>query len=300
MARTDTRFREAYNDILTFCEALGIDASIPSETRLAEKVGVSRTVIRRCLAQMQDNGLISWEGRDKHLLRHPVKADRMSLPEAAQDRRDLEQRFLDWVLRFDVPANTPLSVAELSRTFDVPQHDFKEFLAGLSRFGLVSRRPQGGWMLLGFTKDFAIELSDFRSVLELNAIAHVVEAPVDHPVWAKLAELRHDHLALRAAIDTDFHAFSKLDERFHRALNSVVSNRFIAEFQKVISLIFHYHYMWDKTEEKDRNAAAIDEHLAIIDALEARDAEAARQAAQRHLRTSKTTLLSSLRHHDLG
>lgn len=300
MARSDTRFREAYNHILTFCEGLDKGAPIPSETRLAEIAGVSRTVIRRCLARMEELGVITWRGRDKHLLRLPRPEDRIAVPEASADRSDLEQRFLDWVLRFDVPANTPLSVAELSRTFDVPQYDLKEFLAGLSRFGLVSRRPQGGWMMLGFTKDFAIELSDFRSVLEVNAVTQAVESPVDHPVWAELAKLRQDHLALKREIESNFHEFSKLDERFHLTINSVVKNRFIAEFQKVISLIFHYHYMWDKTEEKHRNAAAIDEHLAIIDALEARDAEAAREATRRHLRTSKTTLLSSLRHHDLG
>ena len=74
----------------------------------------------------------------------------------------------------------------------------------------------------------------------------------------------------------------------------------MAEFQKVISQIFHYHYMWDKTQEKQRNGAAIQDHLAIIDALEARDAGRALDAARQHLRTSKSTLLSSLRHHDLG
>ncbi len=300
MARSDTRYREAYNQILSYCESLQIDAPIPSETRLADIAGVSRTVVRRCLSRMEELGLISWKGRAKHLLRAPRSDDRIAVLDSPADKSDLEQRFLDWVLRFDVPANTPLSVAELSRTFGVAQHDLKEFLAGLSRFGLVSRRPQGGWMLLGFTKEFAIELSDFRSVLEVNAVTHAAEAPVDHPFWAALAQLRRDHMALKEAIDTDFHEFSKLDERFHLAINSVVKNRFISEFQKVISLIFHYHYMWDKTEEKFRNAAAIEEHLAIINALEARDAKAARDAARQHLRTSKTTLLSSLRHHDLG
>ena len=106
--------------------------------------------------------------------------------------------------------------------------------------------------------------------------------------------------ALADQIDTHFHEFSKLDEAFHEAINAVVRNRFVAEFQKVISLIFHYHYMWDKTQEKQRNGAAIQEHLAIIDALEARDAGRALDAARQHLRTSKSTLLSSLRHHDLG
>ncbi len=300
MARSDTRFREAFNQMLGLCDSLPVGTMMPSESTLADSIGVSRTVIRRCLDRLEELNLIIREGRGRQLLRHSVESDRIDQLEQHSSSVDLEERFLTWVLQFDVPANTPLSVAELSRTFDVPQHELKEFLAGLSRFGLVARRRQGGWQLLGFTKDFAVELSDFRSVLEQNAVSLVADAPVDHPIWAKLAQLREDHLALKARIDTDFHQFSKLDERFHETINSYISNRFIAEFQKVISLIFHYHYMWDKTHEKMRNASAIDEHLLIIDALESRDAEAARAATIRHMRTSKITLLSSLRHHELG
>lgn len=300
MARSDTRYREAFNDILAYCGTLEIDSALPSENALCQQAGVSRTVIRRCLGKLEELGVIRWEGREKRILRRPCEEDSIAIPPANGSSEDLEKRFLDWILRFDVPANTPLSVAELSRSFNVPQHELKEFLASLSRFGLVARRKQGGWMLLGFTRAFAIELSDFRSVLELNAIANVVDAPIDHPVWAQLADLRGKHMSLKERIDTDFHAFSKLDEAFHEVINSVVRNRFVVEFQKVISLVFHYHYMWDKTHEMDRNAAAIDEHLTIIDALEARDKDAAMDAARRHLRTSKSTLLSSLRHHDLG
>ncbi len=300
MARSDTRYREAFNRLLDYCGGLAIGASLPAESALCETAGVSRTVIRRCLTRLREQGVIAWEGREKHLLRLPTADDRIVLAEGTTTGAELEQRFLDWVLRFDVPANTPLSVAELSRRFEVPQHELKEFLAGLSRFGLVARRRQGGWMLLGFTKEFAVELSDFRQVIELDAISRAAEAPVGHPIWPRLAELRRNHLALGAQIETEYHEFPKLDQRFHEAINSVVHNRFAAEFQKVISLIFHYHYMWDKTGEKARNAAAIGEHLAIIDALEARDGPAAVAAARQHLGTSTTTLLSSLRHHDLG
>ena len=300
MARSDTRYREAYNRLLDYCAGLAPGAALPAESALCETAGVSRTVIRRCLTRLQDEGVISWDGREKLILRAPTAADRVPLPQDGRSSETLEQRFLDWVLRFDVPANTPLSVAQLSRRFEVPQHELKEFLAGLSRSGLVARRPRGGWMLLGFTKDFAVELSDFRTVLELDAVARTAEAPVDHPIWSRLAALRREHLDLRERIETDFHMFSKLDQSFHEAINSVVRNRFVAEFQKVISLIFHYHYMWDKTQEKDRNKNAIQEHLAIIDALEARDGPTAVAAARRHLHTSKSTLLSSPRHHDLG
>lgn len=295
MARTDARFREAYNALLDICTDLGPDQALPAENALAERIGVSRTVVRGGLKRLSDSGIIRWRGREKTLLRRPTSGDRLSVQASAPDVQELESQFLDWVLRFDVPAGTPLNVAQLSRTFGVPPHTLQEFLAALSRSGLVERRPRGGWRLLGFTAEYALELSEFRTVLELNALRHVVAQPAGHTIWGRLEALRKDHLDLLTRLDTDFHDFSKLDERFHMAVNSVVRNRFVVEFQKIVALIFHYHYMWDKTEERQRNGVAITEHLAIIDALLARDLTAAEAAALRHLASSKTTLLSSLR-----
>ena len=100
---------------------------------------------------------------------------------------------------------------------------------------------------------------------------------------------------LLGRIETDFRDFSSLDERFHATINGVVKNRFVEDFQKVISLIFHYHYQWDKQLERHRNEAAIGEHRAIIGALRSRDPMAAERAVREHLATSKETLLASLR-----
>ncbi|PZX10848.1 DNA-binding GntR family transcriptional regulator [Palleronia aestuarii] len=300
MARSDTRYREAFNAILDFCATLAPGSLIPSEQTLSERTNVSRTVVRRCLARLQEHGVISWQGREKVLLRMPVRNDRLEIGALKVSPEDLEGRFLDWILRFDIPAGTPLSIADLSRKFEVPQHELKEFLAGLSRFGLVARRPKGGWRLSGFTADFAVELSDFRALLELNAVRQAANAPPDDPFWSALSDLRSAHVSLSKRIDTDYHSFSGLDEQFHQRINGIVRNRFFKEFQKVISLIFHYHYLWNKADERERNAAAIEEHLAIIDALEARDADGAVVAARRHLDTSKMTLLSSLRYHELA
>lgn len=300
MARTDTRFRETYNRLLDLCGAHSPGESLPSENALGDLLGVSRTVVRACLQHASTHGMIRWEGREKSLLRAPRPDDRLPLETKTEDPEMLESRFLEWILRFDVPAGTPLNVAALSREFGVTPQLLQEFLAGLSRFGLVERRKKGGWLLLGFTAAFAVELSEFRSLLELNAVQQLVTLPGSHPIWPKLETLRAEHLDLLDRIETDFHAFSPLDERFHATINSVVQNRFVAEFQKVIALIFHYHYMWDKTFERHRNQAAIGEHLALLDALLLRDAATSEQAARRHLLTSKTTLLSSLRDHRLG
>ncbi|MFN7225205.1 MAG: GntR family transcriptional regulator [Paracoccaceae bacterium] len=299
MARTDARFRQAHNAVLGMFTRLPADARLPSEVQLAADLGVSRTVVRSVLQKLAEDGILAGSGRERRVVRAPRAKDRLPLRDEYISRDELEARFLDWVLRFDVPAGTALNITQLSRQFHVPTHLLQEFLASLGQSGLIERRARGGWRLLGFTAEYAVELSDFRQVLELNAVRSFAALPADHSAWALLDRIRIDHLDLLARIERDFHDFSRLDGQFHALINSVVTNRFVAEFQKVISLIFHYHYQWDKTMERFRNEAAIREHLTIIAALQARDAPAAEGAARSHLSTSKETLLSSMRGHHL-
>lgn len=300
MARTDVRFRAAYNRTLESLSKLSPGDPLPSELKLAEALKVSRTVVRATLKRLADANIIGLEGRHKPLLRTPVDDDRLPERDDYISLRELESRFLDWVLRFDVPADTPLNVAQLAKQFSVPPHLLQEFLAGLGHFGLVERRPRGGWRLLGFTADYAIELSEFRALLEVNAAQTVTKLPETDPIWKILDDLDTSHVHLLSRIATDFRDFSRLDEQFHAAINAVVSNRFVTDFQKVISLIFHYHYQWDKQLERHRNEAAIGEHRRIIAAMRSRDTSAAEKAVQAHLATSKETLLASLRVNQLA
>lgn len=297
MARTDERFREAFNALLGICQAMQPGDHLPAELALSERLDVSRTVIRAALERLDAEKIIAWQGRQKTLIRRPGPEDHLALQTEQPSAHELERQFLDWILRFDVVPGTALNVADLARRFRVTPHMLQEFLASLSRFGLVQRRSKGGWDLLGFTREFAVELSEFRLMLELNAVSHLVALPADHPIWPRLEDLEARHLRLAAEIDERFHDFSLLDEAFHATIGSVVKNRFAAEFQKIIALIFHYHFQWDKTNERLRNQAAIGEHLRIIAALKARDKAAALAAAEDHLKTSKLTLLQSLRDH---
>lgn len=300
MARTDERFRETFNAVLEECESMKAGELLPSELALSARFDASRTVIRSVLERMDQIKLVQWSGRQKVLLRTPTGDDRLPVAASQVSPEELEREFLNWILRFDVEPGTPLNVAELARQFRVTTHSLQEFLASLSRFGLVRRRPKNGWELVGFTSDFAIELSDFRMMIELSAVSQLVGLPDEHPIWSKLDELEAAHRLLAKEIDDRFHDFSLLDEKFHMAIGGVVRNRFITEFQKVISLVFHYHYQWDKKDERERNSAAINEHLRLIEALKRRDEQAAIKAARDHLRTSKQTLLSSLRIHEFS
>ena len=73
------------------------------------------------------------------------------------------------------------------------------------------------------------------------------------------------------SIEERYHDFSDLDSRFHRLMNTAAPNRFIDGFYDIITLIFHYHYQWNKRDERQRNEVAIREHIEYIDALLSRD-----------------------------
>ena len=99
-----------------------------------------------------------------------------------------------------------------------------------------------------------------------------------------------------AKIDARFHDFSDLDSRFHRLVNSAAPNRFIDGFYDIITLIFHYHYQWNKRDERQRNEVAIREHIAYIDALLGREAARIEKACRTHLASAKETLMRATAH----
>ena len=117
--------------------------------------------------------------------------------------------------------------------------------------------------------------------------------PTASPHWDSLRALRAEHVALLDEIEDRFHDFSDLDNRFHRLINSAAPNRFIEDFYDVISLVFHYHYQWNKQDERLRNEVAIREHLRYIDALISRKVPAVATACRAHLTSARETLLRS-------
>lgn len=293
MARTNDRYKTAHNQMLDDLASIPVGSELSSETVLARELGVSRTIVRTVLERLNKARIISWKGRRKKLLKTPAGSDWFPDEEVESVSERLEDSFLEWILRTDVAPDTRLNISLLSRQFGTTPHALQEFLVRFARFGIVERLGTGGWVLRGFTAQYAIELSEFREMIELASVSKLVGLAPSHPVWAQLDDLERDHRSLLEHVDTRYRDFSALDDRLHTTINSVQDNRFAREFQALISMIFHYHYQWNKRWEKQRNTVAIGEHLAYIDALRSRDGTAARAAALAHLATARQTLLAS-------
>ena len=213
--KTDTVFKRAFNDALKLVASLEVGQALPSESALSARLGVSRTTVRKVLAALDAERIVSGEGRHRVLrsaaaVRPFPKAE--TVPTAAQ----VQDRFMEWMLRDDTQPGTLINELDLARKFGVATTSIREFLNRFQRFGLIEKRPNAGWIINGFTPDFALELFEIREMFELRSARALARLPESSPLWDQLAALREEHVALLDVIEERFHDFSDLDNRFHR------------------------------------------------------------------------------------
>lgn len=292
MTRDNRLFKAQVNRLLTRLEA-GDTTALGPEAGLAAQMRASRTTVRAVLSHLETLGVIAWEGRDKRLLRAPVPDDFFDVEETRSTHDMIQHRFLEWVLQGDVAPGTMLNESRLARQFDLPLSSLREFLIRFEPFGLIEKQRNRHWLLKGFTRDFVDEMFEVRLMFERRALSRLVEEP-DPVLTRRLTQTHADHLAIIRGNQRAALGFPALDARFHALICAGARNRFVSDFSGTISIIVHYHYLWNKKDEADRNRSAAREHLEILDAVLAGDGAGARVALDRHLDTAYRTLLSSV------
>jgi len=290
--KTDAVFKRAFNEALDLVSNLGDGEILPSENRLSAQLRVSRTTVRKILSEMDARGVVGGAGRERYVGAASAIA-RFPEAETVPMSEQVEQRFLEWMLRDNASPGTSINELDLARRFGVATTGIREFLNRFQRFGLIEKRPNAGWVFKGFTASFALELFEIREMFELRSAMAFAALPAVSPLWQRLATLREQHVALLQGIEDRYHDFSDLDSKLHRLINSASPNRFIDDFFDIITLIFHYHYQWNKQDERQRNEVAIREHLTYIDALLSRNTSIVELACRAHLASAKQTLMRS-------
>jgi DNA-binding GntR family transcriptional regulator len=271
--------------------------ALPTEVKMTEIAEASRTAVRSALAYFVERGLIAGM-KDRHLLRKPRPDDWFDEADLQSSTAHLHEVLMDRIYQRDLPPGAEFTEAELSRAAGVSTIAVREFLIGFSRNGLIEKNPKGGWRLCAFDTKYAEELGEAREMFELKAIERIATLAPNDPVFARLEELLARHEALAAAPPSSHADFPTLDREFHSFLIGLLDNRFAENLNDVVSMVFHYHYQWDKRDEAPRNQYALQEHLAILRPLTKGDVPAALAAMRTHLRSSRTTMLNSLRNRE--
>jgi DNA-binding GntR family transcriptional regulator len=291
--KTDAVFKRAFNDALDQFSKFGDGDPLPSENSLSARLGVSRTTLRKILSTLSARGVVTGGGRQRFVRSAKEAMQRFPEAETVPMSIQVEKRFMEWMLRDDTRPGTSINELDLARQFGVATTGIREFLNRFQRFGLIEKRPNAGWVFKGFTASFALDLFEIREMFELRSAIAFATLPESSPLWERLQGLHEEHVSLLREIDHRYHDFSELDSRFHRLINSAAPNQFIEDFYDIITLIFHYHYQWNKRDERQRNEVAIREHLTYIEALLSRNISIVELACRAHLASAKETLMRS-------
>lgn len=173
-----------------------------------------------------------------------------------------------------------LRKGEICAALGVSRSPVSEAVARLAAEGLVDVVPQAGTFVARFSMAEIREGAFLREAIELAAIERVAETITEE----QLVELRRNLRVQEALVaDGDIRGFYKLDGQMHEMLLGFTGYRKLAQVSETA---------WAHVNRArqlilpvpGRVAATLDEHRAILAALEARDPGAARAATRAHLR----------------
>ena len=152
----------------------------------------------------------------------------------------------------------------------------REALKVLAAEGLITMKLRRGAYVTEVSEQDLREVYALLALLEADAAGDVAAQASDE----QLTELRTMQTQLEAARD-DREAFFNINETFHLRVLEIANNRWrnqmVADLRKVMKL--NRHQSLFKT---GRIAQSLAEHRAIVDALSARDAEAATERMKAH------------------
>ncbi len=271
-----------------------VNAIILKDNTLAKKLNVSRTTIRTSLKELEKKGVIEINDNQKLVVRAPVEADYFDTSDGVSSKEEIiEKYFLDLINHGKLLPGGKFSELELAKSSGCNTITVREFLIKFSRFGLIEKKPRAKWKMVKFDEKFALELVEFRRILEMSSITKLMAMPAEDVVWQELAELLDKHIEVLADVKNRYTELSELDRKFHFIVQRASDNRFFMQFFDVVSLICHYHYQWNRGDELERNQIALQEHVDIITQLLAHNTSGVLTAMETHLNTAKRTLLRS-------
>lgn len=182
--------------------------------------------------------------------------------------------------------NQRLIEADLSEQFAASRASVRAALAELANEGLIERVQNRGARVRAVSLAEAVEICEVRMVVEGLCAAKAAERATD----ADAAGLREIGEAMRAAVDSgDVLGYSRLNERLHRRVREISGQRTAAGVLERLRAQ-NVRHQFRLAMHPGRPQVSLPQHLGIIEAIAARDPDAAERAARAHLRSVIETL----------
>ncbi|MDP1690504.1 MAG: GntR family transcriptional regulator [Burkholderiaceae bacterium] len=173
---------------------------------------------------------------------------------------------------------TKLAEQKIADIFKVSRTLVRQALNQLSRDRLVTLEPARGAFVAMPSVDEAHQVFELRQMLEGAMVKRLCAVVTDR----QIAELRRHLKAEQAAVArTDVPGRTHLLADFHAVLARMLGNQVLAQLLKdLLSRSSLISLMYQSSHSAE---ASVAEHVAIVDALEKRDARAAVRLTEDHL-----------------
>ncbi len=198
------------------------------------------------------------------------------------------ERFKDRLFDRTLAPGSFVTQRQLCDVLETPMGAVREALKRLEAEGLINLLPQRGVQIADINMRFINEAFQFRLVIEQEAARKMARSPKVaqlKSILEKTLELR-DQVALAETENEELlEKGLRVDLDFHVALVANFSNSLMADtYQNIEDRVRLIRL--NGAYSKDRLGIAMDEHIAIIEALLAGDQEGSAEALSRHLTTS--------------
>jgi DNA-binding GntR family transcriptional regulator len=192
---------------------------------------------------------------------------------------DVHDELRSAILRGEYAPLQRLIEAELIERYGTTRFALRNALTRLAAEGLIELQPNRGARVRQISAEEAIEITEIRRAVEALVAARAAERVTDE----EIIELRDLGEAMSSAVaGMDMLGYSDLNARLHGSV------RRIARHHTATRLIEQLHGQMVRHQFRlafvpGRPSVSLPEHLAIIDAICARDPERAERAMHAHI-----------------
>lgn len=210
-------------------------------------------------------------------------------PETLSQGQATYHAILDAIRAGQYAPGDRLREAEIAERLSLSRTPIREAMRRLEADGIVEHRARIGAVVRALSHTELVELYEMRMVLERTA----AELAAKHAVSAEIDALDALNRDIAASVSEPARA-AAINQKFHQGLYLAARNRFLLEAARALNNALLLLGPTTLADE-ERISVVCRQHQAIIDAIEARDEEAAGAAAEAHLQTSLRHRLSVLR-----
>ncbi|OYX02838.1 MAG: GntR family transcriptional regulator [Rhizobiales bacterium 32-66-8] len=189
----------------------------------------------------------------------------------------IEAELRQAIINLDLPPGSRLSEQEIAARFGVSRQPVREALIGLARMRLVEILPQRGTVVVKISVKKMLEARFVREAIEI-AVARRAAQGFDASSRHRVEDLLD--LQAKAAARGDHATFQRYDEMFHMALADGAGCALA--WQAISDIKAHMDRACHLTLPVSM-LPVVDQHRAIMTAIDARDVEAAGEAMRVHL-----------------